>query len=217
MPGSIGVCLRSSGCFLRVGMSCAFERSLPLLPRAEARIICTPRQTWPSVCRSSPACVRPSDETSSHMAQDWVLQYGILGVAESEALYKQVCKRKGIQPAAHAPALSNSPAKAKKVRRRPRSSCSKIRCATPLLSSPRRCLESDLKLCHPPFVETLRAWERSRDELCLHRVAPTVTHGGHIYYLAPRTTGITAGCMHHLAQGLPPLPPRARDPCWAPG
>lgn len=49
------------------------------------------------------------------MAQEWCLAHGVLGAAEAEALYKRVCKRKGIQPAAHAPALSSSPAK--KVRR----------------------------------------------------------------------------------------------------
>eukprot|EP00903_Cladosiphon_okamuranus_P009211 g8796.t1 len=47
----------------------------------------------------------------SHMAQEWCLAHGVLGAAEAEALYKRVCKRKGIQPAAHAPALSSSPAK----------------------------------------------------------------------------------------------------------
>lgn len=45
------------------------------------------------------------------MAQEWCLAHGVLGPAEAEALYKRVCKRKGIQPSAHAPALSSSPAK----------------------------------------------------------------------------------------------------------
>ncbi|CAM9144510.1 unnamed protein product [Ectocarpus sp. 6 AP-2014] len=66
----------------------------------------------------------------SHMAQDWCLAHGVCGAAEAEALYKRVCKRKGLQPLAHAPSLSNSPVK--KVKRsslggksRPRSSLPK--------------------------------------------------------------------------------------------
>lgn len=45
------------------------------------------------------------------MAQDWCLSYGVCGAAEAEELYKRVCKRKGVQPSAHAPSLSNSPVK----------------------------------------------------------------------------------------------------------
>eukprot|EP00752_Nemacystus_decipiens_P009590 g8568.t1 len=65
----------------------------------------------------------------SHMAQEWCLAHGVLGAAEAEALYKRVCKRKGIQPAAHAPALSSSPAKKRKSastgKARPKSSLPK--------------------------------------------------------------------------------------------
>lgn len=50
-------------------------------------------------------------ENTSHMAQDWCLAHGVLGMEKAEALYKRVCKRKGLQPSAHAPALSNSPTK----------------------------------------------------------------------------------------------------------
>jgi len=41
------------------------------------------------------------------MAQDWCLAHGVCGVAEAEALYKLVCKRKGLQPSA----MNNSPMK----------------------------------------------------------------------------------------------------------
>ncbi|CAN0494433.1 unnamed protein product, partial [Ectocarpus sp. 12 AP-2014] len=47
----------------------------------------------------------------SHMAQDWCLAHGVCGAAEADALYKRVCKRKGLQPLAHAPSLSHSPVK----------------------------------------------------------------------------------------------------------
>ncbi|CAM9843747.1 unnamed protein product [Pylaiella littoralis] len=61
----------------------------------------------------------------SHMAQDWCLSYGVCGAAEAEELYKRVCKRKGVQPSAHAPSLSNSPIKKLKsssgAKSRPRS------------------------------------------------------------------------------------------------
>ncbi|CAM9475561.1 unnamed protein product [Hapterophycus canaliculatus] len=63
------------------------------------------------------------------MAQDWCLTHGVCGMAEAEALYKRVCKRKGLQPSAHAPALSNSPTKKGKGssggKGRPRSSLPK--------------------------------------------------------------------------------------------
>ncbi|CBJ33090.1 conserved unknown protein [Ectocarpus siliculosus] len=66
----------------------------------------------------------------SHMAQDWCLAHGVCGAAEADALYKRVCKRKGLQPLAHASSLSSSPVK--KVKRssaggksRPRSSLPK--------------------------------------------------------------------------------------------
>ncbi|CAM9340369.1 unnamed protein product [Ectocarpus sp. 4 AP-2014] len=66
----------------------------------------------------------------SHMAQDWCLAYGVCGAAEADALYKRVCKRKGLQPLAHAPSLSNSPVKKAKRsssggKSRPRSSLPK--------------------------------------------------------------------------------------------
>ncbi|CAM9508750.1 unnamed protein product [Ectocarpus sp. 12 AP-2014] len=66
----------------------------------------------------------------SHMAQDWCLAHGVCGAAEADALYKRVCKRKGLQPLAHAPSLSHSPVKKAKRpssggKSRPRSSLPK--------------------------------------------------------------------------------------------